>query len=220
MKFKFFTNSQLPVFAAVATAMLVVAQPAQADIEEARAVVSETMDLLYEEFVKIPDDHPDIDEALTQILHDVMLPRLDIERFVRLILAKHYRTATDAQKRHVEQIFTEFLLGSFAKAVAGNQDKVGDFYGKLAIGDAKQGSRETRAVVPIAIELENNPIDILFRLGKTDDGWKVYDIVAEGVSFAINYRTVLNSEIDQRGLEAVIAELDEKLAGAKIEVIQ
>ena len=45
-----------------------------------------------------------------------------------------------------------------------------------------------------------------------DEGaWKVYDVVFEGVSFAINYRTILNSEIKKVGIDEVTTNLSEKL---------
>ena len=52
------------------------------------------------------------------------------------------------------------------------------------------------------------PVD--YRLHLTPGGWKVYDVIIEGISYVKNYRTDLGAEIDQKGLEEVIQRLDQE----------
>jgi phospholipid transport system substrate-binding protein len=47
----------------------------------------------------------------------------------------------------------------------------------------------------------------------TPEGWKAWDITIEGISYVKNFRTDFGSEIEQRGLDAVIARLESE-AGA------
>jgi phospholipid transport system substrate-binding protein len=50
------------------------------------------------------------------------------------------------------------------------------------------------------------PVDYV--LHQTDDGWKAFDVVIEGISYVRNYRTDLGAEISQKGLDQVIARLE------------
>ena len=45
---------------------------------------------------------------------------------------------------------------------------------------------------------------------KTDQGWKVYDVVIAGVSLVQNYRSSFNSEIQKSGIDGLIATLANK----------
>ena len=58
-------------------------------------------------------------------------------------------------------------------------------------------TRSTGAVVPVD-----------YRLRRTADGWKAFDVVIEGISYVRNYRTDLDSEISARGLDATIKRIE------------
>jgi phospholipid transport system substrate-binding protein len=45
---------------------------------------------------------------------------------------------------------------------------------------------------------------------KTDFGWKVYDVVIDGVSLVTNYRSSFSSTIRQKGIDGLIATLAAK----------
>jgi phospholipid transport system substrate-binding protein len=42
----------------------------------------------------------------------------------------------------------------------------------------------------------------------TPQGWKAWDVTIEGVSYVKNFRTDFGSEIDAKGLDAVIQRLE------------
>jgi phospholipid transport system substrate-binding protein len=46
------------------------------------------------------------------------------------------------------------------------------------------------------------------------DGWRVYDVRIEGVSYIQNYRNQLNAEIKALGIEAVIDRLQAEVSAA------
>jgi phospholipid transport system substrate-binding protein len=58
------------------------------------------------------------------------------------------------------------------------------------------------------------PVD--YRLRKTDDGWKAFDVIIEGISYVKNYRTDLGAEVSQKGLESVIARLEREGLDVKV----
>jgi phospholipid transport system substrate-binding protein len=48
-----------------------------------------------------------------------------------------------------------------------------------------------------------------YHMKKADDGWKVFDVVIEGVSMVTSYRSTFASEIDQSGIDGLIKTLAE-----------
>lgn len=60
-----------------------------------------------------------------------------------------------------------------------------------------------------SVESAGNPaFRIDYRLYEKEGQWKVYDVVIEGVSMMMNYRTVLSEKIRQEGIEATICSFD------------
>ena len=184
-----------------------------ADVSGARDVVVDTMGKIYN---KITGDFED-DEALTatasEVIHLELLPILHVEKFSKLILASHWKDATVQQRREFTYILTEFLLRSFRKAIVGNKDLLENYLDNIRILEAKKGNNDDRAMVTMLVIVpsqQKRKID--FRMTREDGSWKIYDLVFEGISFAINYRTILNSEIKKSGIEAVTANLGEKLS--------
>jgi len=54
----------------------------------------------------------------------------------------------------------------------------------------------------------------VFRM--TDDGWKIFDVVVEGISYIVSFRNQIKQEVSANGLDAVIERLtsgDLDLAG-------
>jgi phospholipid transport system substrate-binding protein len=56
------------------------------------------------------------------------------------------------------------------------------------------------------------PIQINYSMHLGNDGWKVYDVTVDGVSLVTNYRSTFASQIRDSGLDAVIADLQQRNA--------
>ena len=49
-----------------------------------------------------------------------------------------------------------------------------------------------------------------YQMRKTADGWKVYDIVVDGMSLVLNYRDSFEHEVRRTGVDGLIATLQAK----------
>ena len=56
----------------------------------------------------------------------------------------------------------------------------------------------------------DRPITLDYSLVKSEDGWKVFDVIIAGVSLVTNYRGSFASEIEKGGLEGLLKALQEK----------
>ena len=187
--------------------------PAQANISEAQSTVSETIKVIYDRIIQDAASEANFDSVATDVVREELLPKLHIEKFSKLILAAHWKKSTPEQREEFTRILTEFLVRSFVKAIVANRDKIDIYLESITISKAVAGNREGRAVVSMLVNFPGSrEIEIDFRMTSEDEGaWKVYDVVFEGVSFAINYRTILNSEIKKVGIDEVTTNLSEKL---------
>ena len=53
-------------------------------------------------------------------------------------------------------------------------------------------------------------IPMVYEMGRTDAGWKVYDVSVNGVSLVITYRSSFAQEIKRNGIDGLIKRLKEK----------
>jgi phospholipid transport system substrate-binding protein len=137
------------------------------------------------------------------IVNDILLPYFDTDYAAQLILAQHWRTATpDQRKRFVNALYTA-LLKTYGGALA---DFTAD---RLKLLPFRGDPAATQATVRTVVTRGNGqqiPVD--YRLRKTANGWKAFDVVIEGISYVRNYRNDLGAEVTKNGLDAVIARLE------------
>lgn len=116
-------------------------------------------------------------------------------------------SATD-QKR-VTELFSELLIRTYSARVVGTQrPKI--VYGAPAELGPDRREIPTR-VIPSA---GNEPVAVVYRLIRLAAGWRIYDILIEGVSFVANYRAQFDEIIQKGGAPAVIRALETKLAAS------
>jgi phospholipid transport system substrate-binding protein len=64
------------------------------------------------------------------------------------------------------------------------------------------------------------PIPVNYSMRLTPTGWKAWDVTIEGISYVLSFQKDIGAEVNQKGLEAVIARLEsgqpaQPAAGAK-----
>jgi phospholipid transport system substrate-binding protein len=55
---------------------------------------------------------------------------------------------------------------------------------------------------------DGSTVQVDYRLHRTDDGWKAWDVVIEGISYVKSFRDDFDSEISQKGIDEVIKRLE------------
>jgi phospholipid transport system substrate-binding protein len=132
-----------------------------------------------------------------------LLPNFDADYSARLVLGKHWRTATPEQKQRFVEAFIQSMMRQYGTALL---DFTGD---RLTILPFKGDPAATTATVRTEVKRDNGtPVPVNYTLRGTPQGWKAWDVTIEGVSYVKNFRTDFGSEIDAKGLDAVIKRLE------------
>ncbi|MBL8200672.1 MAG: ABC transporter substrate-binding protein [Chromatiales bacterium] len=140
---------------------------------------------------------------LYKLVDEIFLPVFDTDYAGRLVLGKHWRTATPAQRQQFIDTFYDFLLRSYSRYVLRFEKD------KVRILPAPAGTPDPqRAVVRTEMQLEDGTkLPVHYSLHQTKDGWRAYDVRIEGISYVQNYRNQFSAEIGAKGIDAVIARL-------------
>lgn len=140
-----------------------------------------------------------------------MLPYFDTAYSAQLVLAKHWRTATPEQRKRFVDAFYQSLLQNYGEALL---EFTPD---RLKILPFQGNPTDKVATVRTEVRRDNGSrVPVNYSLRQTPDGWKAYDVQIEGVSYVKSFRTDFGSEIDQKGLEAVIERLEQQVASGTV----
>jgi len=143
------------------------------------------------------------EDALYEAINSILLPVFDVQRAGDLVLGRHARQASADQRRRFAQGLYRSLMRQYA-------DNALDFSPDRLVVRPVRGEldpRRTRVDSEVRLD-DGTRVDISYMLRETDEGWKVFDVVAEGVSFVRNFREQYDAEIRRRGLDDVIARLE------------
>lgn len=114
-------------------------------------------------------------------------------------------SATD-QKR-VTDLFSELMIRTYSSRVVGTQRP------KITYGTPVELAPDRREIpTRVTMSSSDEPIAVVYRLIKLPAGWRIYDVLIEGVSFVANYRAQFDEIIQRGGAAAVIRTLETKLA--------
>ncbi len=139
------------------------------------------------------------------LAEEKILPNFNFERVSRLVLGKYWTRANKEQKEAFQREFRSLLLRTYAMALSKYRNQTIEYKPMRAQpGDTKV------TVKTLIIQPDGPPISIDYSLEKFPEGWKVYDIVIEGVSLVINYRGQFSDEIRQSSLDGLIQKLTDK----------
>ncbi|MFA5683935.1 MAG: ABC transporter substrate-binding protein [Lysobacteraceae bacterium] len=123
----------------------------------------------------------------------------DREYSARLVLARHARSASEAQITAFADALTENLLRRYGDALLEVEGDLGvRIRAETPLRDGKMmrvSSEITRPGQPSV------PIDYLF--ARSADGWRVFDVIVEGVSYVQTYRAQFDALLRTRTLDEV-----------------
>jgi phospholipid transport system substrate-binding protein len=130
----------------------------------------------------------------------------DVPGIARFVLGPYWRTATDAQRDEFIKLFEAFIIHAYVvrfSAYSGQQLKV--------TGSRPEGEN---SLVNSQITGTNNspPVKVDWRVAKQDSGFKITDVVVEGVSMAVTERQEFASVIQRGGgqIDALLKALRER----------
>ena len=149
-------------------------------------------------------------DKVINIIDRIVLPHFDMDYAALLVLGRHAREATPAQRVAFSRAFYDALTHRYAEGL------VAYTRGAVKVLPAQGPLDQRRTIVRIQVQLasgKNLSVDYAFR--KTPSGeWKAYDVIIEGISYITNYRSQVDAEIQKEGIDGLIKHLQTQGAAA------
>ena len=132
-----------------------------------------------------------------------LLPHFDTEYAARLVLGQYWRTANPEQRKRFIDAFYYSLLTKYGSALV---ELTPD---RLKVFPTTMDSGADHATVRTEVTFYNaDRIAMNYSMHKTPEGWKAYDVNIEGISYIKSYREDFGAQIQQLGLDSLIARLE------------
>ena len=160
-------------------------------VQEVSALVSEHK----ERFEKDED-------FLRSQMNLVVMPKLDIILMSKIILGKGIWTEmTPKQKTDFVEAFKYRMTSTYMKSIIAFDGE------KIEFLPFVPGKKDRIAFVKSKYLIAAGNIDVDYRLIKNPDGWRVYDIIFEGISLMKNYRADFREHVNKNGIDSLISSL-------------
>jgi phospholipid transport system substrate-binding protein len=142
---------------------------------------------------------------LNELVDKKILPYVNFEKMTQLAVGRGWRQATPEQRQALTREFRTLLVRTYSGAVSQVRDH------QVQLRPFRMAVSDTDVVVRTnAVASKGDPIQIDYRLEKTEAGWKIYDVNVLGVWLVENYRNAFASEISQGGVDGLIKSLSER----------
>ena len=180
------------------------ANSAAAETPSPEQVITQTASALTEVIARRHDELAADRRKLNALADELLRPRFDLETSCRLILGQHWKTATPEQRRRFVDAFQGFLMASYGHALL-------EFtHDTLKVLPAKEPVVGSSTSVRTTMKLTSGrtyQVDFYMRLD--DRGWRIVDVLVEGVSYVRSYRGDFGLEIRASSLDALNKRLED-----------
>ena len=149
---------------------------------------------------------------IVDLVDKKIVPYTDMRRTTEMAMGPNWKKATPEQQAQLISEFKNLLIRTYSGALSQLRDQTIQFKPLRAAPDDKE------VVVKTVVIGRGDPIPLDYRLEKTANGWKVYDMNIMGVWLVEAYRNQFANQISQNGVEGLVKFLQDRnkqLAAAK-----
>jgi len=144
-------------------------------------------------------------DRVQKLVNERILPYVDFDKMTRLTVGRAWRGATAEQRAALIDQFRTLLMRTYSGALS----KVTDH--KVRLRPTRGQDNPNDVVVRTeVVATQGDPITLDYRLEKTVDGWKIYDMNILGVWLVETYKGEFAEAISQGGVDGLIKTLIEK----------
>jgi phospholipid transport system substrate-binding protein len=182
--------------------LLPIPAPSDTGHESPTAVVRATLDAVFH----ILDD-PQLKPATQakqrrHMLEQVIAERFDYEEMSKRTLAAQWKPLADKERQEFVQLFKAFLSDQYAARIEG-------YAGERVL---YLSERTTDGYAEVRTRLVSDKLDFPmdYRLTRKGGSWYAYDVIVDGVSLVMNYRSQFTKIMAESSFQELVRRLRER----------
>jgi phospholipid transport system substrate-binding protein len=146
-------------------------------------------------------------QKAVKLAEEKVLPYVDFEYATRLAVGRSWRQASPEQRQKLVNEFRNMLVRTYSNSISAYEGQTLKVLPSRGKGD---DSADESTVRTQFVRAGGQPLPIDFQMHKAGSAWKVYDIVVEGVSLVLTYRSEFDAIVKQQGIDGLIKALAQK----------
>lgn len=148
------------------------------------------------------------DEKCTRV-RAVLESNYDLSVIIRRAIGRNWRNFNPEQQERVLELVKQLVVRLYVDNMNGRARPEVSFGEPLDVSDQ-------RMEIPSTVTIGDVSFSVLYRLGRMQSGWQIYDLVSEGISVVSNYRQQIDDHFRRGTAEALIVRLEELLQSETI----
>lgn len=138
---------------------------------------------------------------LNTLIESKMIRYFDADVMARLVMGKHWRTATKQQKKDFVNEFKQLILRTYSSSLL-------DYTGaKVDYGEPSEVKRHRTKINVRVTSPSGKVYPLTLSMIYRNQQWKGYDVALDGLSVITSYRSSIGEEISRKGLQTVIDDI-------------
>ncbi|MFC5454946.1 ABC transporter substrate-binding protein [Prosthecobacter fluviatilis] len=142
--------------------------------------------------------------ALPESLRPVLQKYVSFETMTKRAVGPGWRQFTPAQQQQATQLFATLIIRSYSSKFTPGE------HPEISYQAATSPAAE-RVDVPTNMVYKGSHYNVIYRMEQMQ-GWRITDVVIEGVSLIANYRSQLDAQFKKGGANAVISSLTQSVS--------
>jgi phospholipid transport system substrate-binding protein len=144
-------------------------------------------------------------ERLNQLVDKRVMPHVNFARMTALAVGRNWRSATPDQQQQIMREFRQLLLLTYSGAVREVSDTT------VRVLPLRAKPEDTVVIVRTQLfRPGKEAIQLDYRMEKSADGWKIFDLNVLGLWLVEHYRSQFAQVVTANGIDGLIKSIQEK----------
>ena len=140
-------------------------------------------------------------EQRETVFRDLLRQGFDLDFIGRFVAGRYYREMTPDQQADYQRLFGDFVLATYASRLGGYAGE------QFAVVSSRAAGQQDVLVQSRIDRRSGPPIGAEWRVRALGGGYKIIDVMVEGVSMAVTQRAEFDSVLSRGGPESLLAAL-------------
>jgi phospholipid transport system substrate-binding protein len=155
----------------------------------------------------LPPPGAEVTPAARHRIEAIVTKAVDVRAMVQASMGKRWAEISESQRRR--------LVTAFESRFRKTSGSELDTYRSTQIEYRPEVGAEGAVKVPTRLVVKGEPTEITYTMRRDREGWRIIDIVVDGVSTVENYRSSFARIISKEGVEGLIKRLERGGSAAK-----
>ncbi|MBE9561694.1 MAG: ABC transporter substrate-binding protein, partial [Proteobacteria bacterium] len=143
---------------------------------------------------------------IQKLVKRLVKPNFNFRRMSSLVLGKHWKAATKAQKTKFSNQFRDLLVRTYSTALVEVAKKVN----KSDIKYSSKPAGKNRCRVSSNIKNASTSVKVDYAMQFKKGKWKIYNVIVGGVSLVTTYKSEFSNTIKKSGMDGLIKKITDK----------